>query len=107
MSENEEKTVNGFYSRQRFIKILHENPVELQKYAEFLCLKAEDIVLVAFNDENFYILVTLTSGEKVLYHCEAGNQWDLFRHGLPKEFQFMGFQHTEEGISFDAYAKIS
>lgn len=93
-------------TQEELIARIKENRVSMGALADTLHTSPEKIMTIAFNDENRMILLTETGDRKILYQNVDQLTYLILRHGLPRQFTFAGFQHSTEGISFNAFVLI-
>ena len=79
----------------------------LETYLKIFDITLEEFSILGFSDEKKIALITKIDGSMVKYDMSKEiRAWEIVRGYIPKELSFVGFQHSEEGVSFMAFAKM-
>lgn len=81
-------------SEEDFFKIFSESP--------------ENVATIAWSSDRDWIVITKRDGSKIKFDA-SGPQIDgnFLLTLLPETFEFVGFQHTIENITFDCFGRCN
>lgn len=80
---------------------------QLEEYFKIFGVNSKEVSTIAFDDENRIILITKSDMTRIKYCDLDSNNYSIVRTIMPKELEFMGFQHAIEGNSFMAYGVLN
>lgn len=80
---------------------------QLEEYFKIFGVNYKEVATIAFDDDNKIILITKNDISRIKYDRIDNNSYSILRNNMPKELEFMGFQHAIEGNSFMTYGVLN